>query len=418
MNHLPRSLRRAFVPFTLLLACPAALVGCGDDDDSGSNPAGAAGNAAGAGVGGGATKGAGGAGAGGASGGAGGGGGGGAIVLPNLAELPAGTFTFIKTGGETRCAKGGEYGFYVRPGSSARVVIDFSGGGACWDDLSCGLSEVQSLYAQTVQDAPPPAGLYDHDNPENPVADWTHVFVPYCTGDVHWGDNVQTYAAAGGPLTVNHVGAVNARAVLDWVYGQFAAPERAFVTGCSAGAYGSLLWSAHVREHYKNAPTAVTQFGDAGAGVTSDTFFQVSGASWKPQSAYPTWIGDFSQYTSATGMYVAIADHYPTSIFSQATTRLDQTQIQFYTFMGGEGGGEAWSQKMLASYAAIDAETDNFSSFVASGDVHCSFPRPEFYTIAEEKVRLVDWVRQVATGTLPESVACPGCVPTPSSIAP
>ncbi len=414
MTHPPPHLRSALALAALLLSCPLALAGCVDDDDSSGTPGGASGGGAG-GAGGGVA-----AGSGGASG-VGGGAGGGNVVLPKLSELTTGQFNFIKTGGETRCAKGAEYGFYVRPGASDRVVIDFSGGGACWDDTTCVLSEVVSpLFSPEVQDSPAPVGIYDHDKAENPLRDWTHVFIPYCTGDVHWGNNVQDYAGPSGPITLQHVGAVNARAVLDWVYREFAAPERAFVTGCSAGSYGSVLWSAHVREHYKAGPTAVAQFGDAGAGIITDTFFAASSTSWKPQSAYPTWIGDFSKYTALSDMYVAIADHYaaPGTLFSQVTTRLDQTQVQFYSFMQGEGGAEGWSQKMLASYKAIDDGTDNFASYVASGDLHCSINRDEFYTISENNVKLVDWVAQLAGGTLPANAACPDCTPPVEARAP
>lgn len=398
--HPLRQLRPSPFAFALLLACTAALTGCGDDDDSGDNPAGAAGQA----------------GTGGSSGGSGAGGaggaGGGMVVQPKLSELPADTFTFIKTGGQTRCAKGAEYGFYVRPGATDKVVIDFSGGGACWNDLSCGLSENVKIFDDTVQAAPTPVGIYDHGKAENPIADWTHVFVPYCTGDVHWGDNVKTY---DGGVTLNHVGAVNARAVLDWVYGEFQVPQRVFVTGCSAGSYGSILWSAHVREHYKDSPTAVAQFGDAGAGISPDTFFPETATSWKPQGAFPPWANDFAQYTKLSEMYVAIADHNPSSLFSQMTTRVDQTQITFYTFMDVNGSADIWSQKMLASYDEIEAATDNFASYVTDGDVHCSINKDAFYTIADNGSKLSDWVRTLTEGELPTSVRCPNCGPAPSA---
>jgi len=31
-------------------------------------------------------------------------------------------------------------------------------------------------------------GIADHSNAANPVKEWTHIYVPYCTGDLHWGD--------------------------------------------------------------------------------------------------------------------------------------------------------------------------------------------------------------------------------------
>ncbi|HEU4537864.1 MAG TPA: pectin acetylesterase-family hydrolase [Polyangiaceae bacterium] len=421
MNLSARHVRPSLLSFALLVALPGLLAGCGDDDDADPGPkaggsgAGGMGGAAGKGGGGGAggsggagASGAGGAGAGGASGASGAAGAGGApLPLPTLSELPTGKFNFLPTGGPTTCSKGSDYGFYVRPGATGRVVVNFSGGGACWDDATC----AAGIFSESVQGTPPPAGLFDHANAANPVADWTHVFVPYCTADVHWGDNVQAYA--GGANPIRHKGAVNARAVLDWVYREFAAPERVFVTGCSAGAYGSALWSAHVREHYKDAPTAVAQLGDAGAGISPGGFFQTAAAAWKPQSAYPTWIGDFSQYTELTPMYVAIADHYPGSLFSQLTSRLDQTQVSFYSLMGGPGGANAWSQAMLASLAAIDADTANFSSYVWEGSTHCAIEKNAFYTVSENGTSLASWVASLTTGTLPPNVACPGCTLTP-----
>jgi hypothetical protein len=390
MNPLARPLWLSFC--SLMLAAPAVLAGCADDDDMSPitlapprpTP--------------------GGGGSGGSGGGSGGGGSG--AELPSLADLPANKFTFLKPGGKTTCARGGEYGFYVRPGATDKVVINFNGGGACWDDATCALGDL--AFSDKIQPEPGPVGITNFERAENPLRDWTHVVVPYCTGDVHWGDNVSTYA---GNLTLNHVGAVNARAVLGWVYSQFEAPARAFVTGCSAGSYGSIFWAADVREHYKDAPTAVAQFGDAGAGIITDSFFQAIAERWKPAAAYPTWGADFGQYTDLSSIYIAIADHYPTTLFSQLTTQFDQTQVQFYTFMGATDGKAGWSQKMLASYKKIDDETDNFASYVASGDVHCAIEKEAFYTVNENGVKLSDWVGKLTGGELSPSVACPDCAP-------
>ncbi len=36
------------------------------------------------------------------------------------------------------CSDGSPYRFYVSPGDPKKVVIDFQGGGACWDAATCG----------------------------------------------------------------------------------------------------------------------------------------------------------------------------------------------------------------------------------------------------------------------------------------
>ena len=57
-------------------------------------------------------------------------------------------------------------------------------------------------------------GFYDLDNPDNPFNGWTLVHIPYCTGDIHWGDNVVEYT---DDLTIHHKGQVNFKVVMEWV---------------------------------------------------------------------------------------------------------------------------------------------------------------------------------------------------------
>src|SRR5688572_22517499 len=111
----------------------------------------------------------------------------------------------VEPGGETICADGSPYRFFVHPGDPARLLVEFEGGGACWDAGTCALS----IYSRRVTIDPVSVersgrlvGIYDRKNPENPFRDWTHVYVPYCTGDLHWGHNDQTYTAPGGPFVV------------------------------------------------------------------------------------------------------------------------------------------------------------------------------------------------------------------------
>ena len=67
-----------------------------------------------------------------------------------------------------------------------------------------------------------------------------------------------------------HRGGVNAKAAISWLYSQLPNPDIVFVTGCSAGAYGSLVWSAHLAAMYP-ASTRIVQMADSGVGVISST---------------------------------------------------------------------------------------------------------------------------------------------------
>ena len=69
----------------------------------------------------------------------------------------------------------------------------------------------------------------------NPFRDMSFVYVPYCTGDMHGGDNVVTY----GAHTTMHVGGANLVAYLERIVPTFPTAERAYLIGASAGGYGS-----------------------------------------------------------------------------------------------------------------------------------------------------------------------------------
>jgi hypothetical protein len=70
------------------------------------------------------------------------------------------------------------------------------------------------------------------------------VFLPYCTGDVHTGNNVIVYQDPDGvepDLEFHHAGHNNVIAATAWMDHQFPDIDRLFVTGCSAGGAGSLI---------------------------------------------------------------------------------------------------------------------------------------------------------------------------------
>ena len=108
-----------------------------------------------------------------------------------------------------------------------KVVIDFEGGGGCWDLITCLLP----TWATSVGGAPSSNGLVDDENPENPTRDWAYLYVPYCTGDVHLGART----AAG----VDFFGRINARSALEYLFERMPEVEATLTTGCSAGALGA-----------------------------------------------------------------------------------------------------------------------------------------------------------------------------------
>jgi hypothetical protein len=310
----------------------------------------------------------------------------------------------IEPGGETLCADGSAFKFFVYPGDPAKLLVEFEGGGACWDAATC----ASSFYSRRVSIDPAAAeqqgrlvGIYDRKNPDNPFRDWTHVYVPYCTGDLHWGHNDKTYTAPSGPFTVYHRGAVNAGAAVAWTYENVRVPRQLFVAGCSAGGYGSALWSAHVMAHYSGASAA--QLSDSGAGVVPPGFFAVPLANWGAAAAWPNFIPalslehmDPARVTMAE-FYTALAGYYPLSAFSEFNRTGDTTQLFFYILTKNAlATQEEWAALMQASVASIRSASPNFSSYTAPGSDHCVINSPAVYSTDVGGVRLVDWIHSLA----------------------
>ncbi len=334
------------------------------------------------------------------------------VVPDGLPDPPAaGEWIEVLPGGDTVCARGTEYRFFVRGGRSDRVIIDFQGGGACWNQIVCSVGD--ALFSDSTGDldtfvgaidAGAVGGIFD-PSPDSPFADWTVVHVPYCTGDVHWGNSFQDY---GGGVTIEHRGFVNASAVLDWVYSRFPSPDNIFVTGCSAGAYGAALHSAYIAQHYTESDISV--LADSGSGIITDSFLMDSLPKWNAEPNLPTFVEGLDRPISELTLpmvYTAIGNQFPQHRFAQTATAYDNDQIFFYTAMGGQA--EDWPGLFRASIAEIEASTPNFRSYIPPGSMHCVTPYPFFATREVDGQNLQEWAAQLAFGdALPASAACEG----------
>lgn len=332
-------------------------------------------------------------------------------------ELPDG-WREIKPGGETICARGDDFSFFVSPGTSNKIVIDFIGGGACWNAQTCDrgtatfTDSVDSLRERQRRGL---EGIYDRSRQDNPLKDWTHVVIPYCTGDIHWGSNEVTYTRPNGStFNIHHKGAVNARAVLDWVGENVTQPEKVFVTGCSAGSYGSVYWAPHIREMYPESP--MIQMGDAGAGVVTRRFFEESFPLWNATQAAPRWIPelnpdvvDWSQL-DIIELYKHVGAYYPSMVLGQFTNAFDTNQTFYYEIMGGLP--ENWSPVMYQNLSNIHESTSNFRSYVAPGSDHCVIPYERFYSVNSSGVSFSSWFEGfISDAASLESVNCTDCDP-------
>jgi hypothetical protein len=319
----------------------------------------------------------------------------------------------VKPGGDTLCARGGEFAFFVYPGNSDKVVIDFIGGGGCWDAETC--KPGSQTFTDSIDNLREQAdrgilyGVYDKSIAENPYRDWTHVAIPYCTGDVHWGENDKTYTdAKGQSFTIYHRGATNVKAALNWVQNNIPAANNIHVTGCSAGAYGSIFWTPAIVEMYPAAQ--ISQFGDAGAGVISERFRRSGFPNWNIDSNVPHWVAGLDPASTEwetlqiSEIYSRIGAHYPNTTLSQHNTNNDLIQQFFFLQMGGNP--REWRTSMRNSLSMITSEIENFNYFIAPNDSHCSITESYFYDISSQGIMLKDWLKAIMQGDPVSNVDC------------
>ena len=60
--------------------------------------------------------------------------------IPMQPELDPGWNEF-NPGGETSCARDTPFAYWATLGTENKIVVDFFGGGACWNDTTCSIAD-------------------------------------------------------------------------------------------------------------------------------------------------------------------------------------------------------------------------------------------------------------------------------------
>jgi hypothetical protein len=307
-----------------------------------------------------------------------------------------------------------DYHFFVKRGSVNKLVMYYQGGGACWENLTCGIPVCKD-GADPVGDDPDNAssGFADLSNPDNPFKDWNVVFVTYCTCDIHYGDADQVYSGLFGDVEISHRGFENAKVVEKFAREHFLNPEEIFVTGSSAGAYGALFHGPLLHEVWP--ASRINVLADAGNGVITPSFLQNEFENWNFLANIPDDIpGVVDSITSGEGMvsYIdAVADFYPESTWAHYTTSYDGGsggQTGFYNVMLNNNNPIAgltwWNGSCQFNEVMVDQadETfsrapDNYRYYIGAGSRHTMYGNNKVYTDQSggESQTIVDWVEDM-----------------------
>ncbi len=216
--------------------------------------------------------------------------------VSTLAEVSDRRWHSVALGPTTVSGDGSRYALYVRRGTTPHVIIHFSGGGACWDDHSAArpitplrvargyTRDLRAFYFASLTRLFPTGltGLANRRDPSNAFRDWTIVFIPYSTGDLHVGDTVRTYTGRRGAFDVHHNGRNNVTAALAWVFENLPDPGKVLVSGESSGAWASAFYAPVVADHYAGTPVYCLSDG---VGIRSTRWPELLDDVWRAETA-------------------------------------------------------------------------------------------------------------------------------------
>lgn len=324
------------------------------------------------------------------------------------------------------------YSFFISEGKPDKILISLDGGGACWDAATCLLSPLQpELFGgrptyvpdvdETTENLAQAGGILDSNNPDNPYKDYTKIFVPYCSGDIHWGSKNTTYNLPmddGKTLKwkIHHRGTDNFLAVLDWLQRNdinFENASDVSVAGASAGGYGANLAFAYVAE-LTSRKTKLSLVSDSAIGVFDNPqypgtlpFYTTAiynpaargTESWGVARNLPSWaFGDRAHVEAFLNQGANYRLGFVPSIFATlgrykreanlatVTTNLDAVQIGFYTLMKGPFNEDPpalsarqWYRAM-ARMTATTASLPNYRFLIDNGACHTFIFTENFYS--------------------------------------
>jgi hypothetical protein len=300
--------------------------------------------------------------------------------------------TFDPAGGNGPiCIAGTPYSVYTRAGDPKKLLIFEQGGGACWQNFyNCNvLAEAQA--------APPasPQGIWDFANPDNPFANYSVVYMPYCDGSVFSGDNAVPDASFPfGPVR-HHRGLRNQSAGMDVAAATFPKAKQIVLAGSSAGGVGVAGFAPFlVRFEYGNG-IELSVFNDAGpVAVNLDDVVGITARAndWQFSQFYPASCTECDEMGQATEIIHWRLDNDLTIREAIYETDSDLTNRFFLGLLGNQ---PAFRELVVSEHGALNAAHPlRYKRFIVAGDTsHTALQTPLFYTQDANGFPLKDWTK-------------------------
>ena len=298
--------------------------------------------------------------------------------VPNTSV--AGWQNYFYSKSDLRCVYGGEYFIAVRDKfpDSQYLTITLQGGGACWPGLE------QCKEAVNKRDVK--EGWVADNIGESLKQNWNGMVVPYCDGSLYMGDRAADYDEDGN-VDHWHWGLRASTAAVELALEKFPDLEKILITGCSAGGYGTFIFTRLVRDRYPNAKIYV--LNESGPGL----FNPVDEETWN--SIKDTWkLDQLLQLDSRSynGEFIYLYDelmaHDPNLKIGLFSSYEDEVLANDFLMMSPE---DFRSLLVTCTGHLNEKYPHQFKRFFINGDTHCVVDRN--YTIRD--TQYADWVLQL-----------------------
>ncbi|RYE89156.1 MAG: hypothetical protein EOO75_12310, partial [Myxococcales bacterium] len=260
-----------------------------------------------------------------------------------------------------KCADGSGTGIRVsRSSKSSKLVVFLAGGGACWNQATCALGTADNLDGYSGAGDGPKGGIFNRADKANPFRDYSYVFVPYCTGDVHTGSNPK------GVSNLQFVGYDNMGKALERIVPTFEDPEQVVLTGSSAGGFGALFNYHRTAQAFGDTP--VHLIDDAGPPLAPEFYTpklqqEMLGA-WNSEQNLPQDVCPDVKIGSVDEIYGCLAKNHPGRRLGLVSSLQDKTISQFFMISQAKYG---------QGMAALSKDLDGYPSwwyYLIAGNAH------------------------------------------------
>jgi hypothetical protein len=335
------------------------------------------------------------------------------------------------------CRDGSPTGFYVHFAESDGLLIYLEGGGACTSPGFCAynpknVNQVLSGDGQTLlgsvggatagRQQPGKEGIFALGNAQNPFKDWSMVYIPYCTGDVHFGTRTNVMVP-GVNEKQQFVGYRNMEKFVARLAPTFEKATKVVLTGASAGGFGSSLNYSLVQDTFKDARVmAVDDSGPPFPDKVEPVCMQKKWRElWGFANAFPKDCKECQQADGGgLGNYGEfLRKKHPSFTFANLSSTQDEVIRSFYApgldncsgFDTGDPAAavlfsfpaEQYTEGLLlarAQYVPTKAYASYYINGAANKTYHQHIWRPRFYEAAQGNVTIASWVKDFVAGTM------------------